>query len=90
MPFPHPPRFAPKEFAAIECSPGAPKRSGEQHARPDHLTAASPTRWALWRDAYLESLASRNYAEALIEGRTFDLKFFLLWAEERDLKTGSK
>ena len=40
---------------------------------------------ALWRDAYLDSLASRNYTPDTIEGRRDALKVFMNWAVERDL-----
>ncbi len=39
----------------------------------------------MWRDAYLESLGARNYAEGTLEGRRDALKVFLAWAAERDL-----
>jgi integrase/recombinase XerD len=35
--------------------------------------------------AYLENLAVRNYTSNTIEGRRDALKFFLLWAQDRDL-----
>ena len=55
----------------------APQRDGFDRSAPDAL--------ALWRDGYLESLASRNYAEGTLEGRGDALKVFLAWAGERDL-----
>ena len=66
--------------------PAHQRARGGNTPQPDHFDRGAPDALALWRDAYLESLASRNYAEGTIEGRAFDLKFFLLWAAERDLK----
>ena len=81
---------APKGIAAIEWLARRTKEQrGGNAPQPDHFDRGAPDALALWRDAYLESLASRNYAEGTIEGRTFDLKFFLLWAEERELKQAS-
>ena len=53
--------------------------------KPTPATAATPDALALWRDAYLESLAARNYAEGTLEGRRDALKVFLVWAAEREL-----
>jgi integrase/recombinase XerD len=82
---------APKGIAAIEW---LAKRTKEQRGgntpQPDHFDRSTPDALALWRDAYLESLKTRNYAEGTIEGRVFDLKFFLGWAEERELKQASQ
>ncbi len=82
---------APKGIAAIEWLARRTKaQRGGNTPRPDHFDRGTPDALALWRDAYLESLKARNYAEGTVEGRTFDLKFFLLWAEERELKQASQ
>lgn len=82
---------APKGIAAIAwLARRTPEQRGGNAPQPDHFDRSTPDALALWRDAYLESLAARNYAEGTIEGRTFDLKFFLAWAEERDLKQASQ
>jgi integrase/recombinase XerD len=82
---------APKGIAAIEwLAKRTKEQRGGNEAQPDHFDRSTPDALALWRDAYLESLRTRNYAEGTIEGRVFDLKFFLAWAEERDLKQASQ
>jgi len=50
------------------------------------LARLAPDALALWRDAYLDQLRARNYAEGTLEGRRDALKVFLAWASERDLK----
>ena len=82
---------APKGIAAIEWLARRTKEQrGGNAPQPDHFDRTTPDALALWRDAYLDMLKTRNYAEGTIEGRVFDLKFFLLWAEERDLKQASQ
>ena len=69
---------------------GSPDAAKEQRGgntpKPDGFERGTPDALALWRDAYLESLASRNYAAGTVEGRRDALKLFLAWAAERDLK----
>jgi len=82
---------APKGIKAVEwLARRTPEQRGGNAPQPDHFDRSTPDALALWRDAYLEALQARNYAEGTIEGRTFDLKFFLAWAEERDLKQASQ
>ncbi len=82
---------APKGIAAIEwLAKRAKEQRGGNAPQPDHFDRSTPDALALWRDAYLDSLKARNYAEGTVEGRTFDLKFFLAWADERDLKQASQ
>ena len=61
---------------------GATRR---QRPATGHFDRSAPDALALWRDAYLESLGARNYAEGTLEGRRDALKVFLAWAAERDL-----
>ena len=58
---------------------------GGQSAQVDSWDRSKPDALALWRDAYLESLAARNYSEGTLEGRRDALKVFLIWAQEREL-----
>jgi len=58
---------------------------GGQDKQPDSFLRDGPDALAWWRDAYFESLASRNYMETTIEGRTSAIKNFMLWAAERDI-----
>jgi integrase/recombinase XerD len=58
---------------------------GGNDPKPDSWDRSQPDALALWRDAYLDSLASRNYSATTREGRRDALKVFLLWAQERDL-----
>ena len=78
---------APKGIAAVAW---LARRSKEQRGgnapKPDGFERGTPDALALWRDAYLESLASRNYSPGTLEGRRDALKMFLGWAAERDLK----
>jgi integrase/recombinase XerD len=76
----------PKGFAAVEkLARRTREQRGGNEPRPDHFDRSAPDSLALWRDAYLESLASRNYSEGTLEGRRDALKLFLSWAAERDL-----
>jgi integrase/recombinase XerD len=82
---------APKGIKAIEwLSKRAKAQRGGNAAKPDGFDRSAPDALALWRDAYLESLAARNYAEGTLEGRRDALKVFLGWAGERDLKHASQ
>jgi integrase/recombinase XerD len=68
----------------------AKAQRGGNAAKPDGFDRSAPDALALWHDAYLESLAARNYAEGTLEGRRDALKVFLGWASERDLKHASQ
>ena len=75
-----------KGFAAVEkLAQRTQAQRGGNDRRPDHFDRSAPDALALWRDAYLESLGARNYAEGTLEGRRDALKVFLAWAAERDL-----
>jgi integrase/recombinase XerD len=76
-----------KGFAAVETlRKRTQEQKGGNEAKADGFDRSKPDALALWRDAYFESLKSRNYAEGTIEGRIDALKMFLSWAAERDLK----
>ena len=78
---------APKGIKAVEwLSRRAKSQRGGIGAKPDGFDRSAPDSLALWRDAYLDSLAARNYAEGTLEGRRDALKVFLGWAADRDLK----
>ncbi|HEX5399052.1 MAG TPA: site-specific tyrosine recombinase XerC [Verrucomicrobiae bacterium] len=80
-----------KGFAAVEKLAQRTKaQRGGNDRRPDNFDRSAPDALALWRDGYLESLASRNYAEGTLEGRGDALKVFLAWAAERDLNRASQ
>ena len=77
---------APKGIKAVEWLARRTKtQRGGNDRRPDNFDRSAPDALALWRDGYLESLASRNYAEGTLEGRGDALKVFLAWAAEREL-----
>ena len=76
----------PKGFAAVErLAQRTQAQRGGNDRRPDNFDRSAPDALALWRDAYLESLGARNYAEGTLENRGDALKVFLGWAAERDL-----
>ena len=77
---------APKGIQAVEWLRKRAKaqRGGKVAVRQD-FDRSAPDALALWRDAYLESLAARNYAAGTLESRRDALKVFLAWAGERDL-----
>ena len=60
----------------------------ERQALPFDRTATDAL--AVWSEAWLESLRSRNYAEGTLEERFFSLKFFMAWAAERDVTRASE
>jgi integrase/recombinase XerD len=63
------------------------KRGGN---RAVELPTGPPGSLAHEAAAYLENLAVRNYTPDTIEGRRDALKFFLLWAHERELRQPSQ
>ena len=77
---------APKGIAAVQWlrRRGQARRGGNV-VRADAWDRTASDALALWRDAYLDSLAVRNYTSDTIEGRRDALKVFLAWAAERDL-----
>jgi len=78
--------MGPKGFAAVEkLARRAREQRGGNEPRLDHFDRSAPDALALWHDAYLESLASRNYSLGTLGGRRDALKLFLSWAAERDL-----
>ena len=82
---------APKGIKAVEwLSRRAKEQRGGNDAKPDGFDRSAPDALALWRDAYLDQLRARNYAEGTLEGRRDALKVFLAWAGERDLKHASQ
>lgn len=82
---------APKGIKAVEwLSKRAKEQRGGNERRPDPFDRSAPDALALWRDAYLESLGARNYAEGTLEGRRDALKVFFAWAAERDLTRASQ
>ena len=70
------------------------RHEAEATARSRGGNAAQADAWdrsaidalALWRDAYLDQLAARNYSEGTIEGRRDGIKVFLNWCADRDLR----
>jgi integrase/recombinase XerD len=75
-----------KGFAAVEkLAQRTQAQRGGNDRRSDNFDRSAPDALAVWRDAYIESLGARNYAEGTLEGRRDALKVFLAWAAERDL-----
>lgn len=82
---------APKGIKAVEwLARRAKEQRGGNDPHADHFDRSAPDALALWRDGYLESLASRNYSEGSLQGRRDALKVFLLWAAERELTRASQ
>ena len=76
----------PKGIASIaHLQRRALDQRGGQSAQVDSWDRSQPDALALWRDAYLDQLAARNYSEGTLEGRRDALKVFLIWAAEREL-----
>src|SRR6266508_3182543 len=81
----------PKGFAAVEkLAARAKEQRGGSEKLPDAFDRSAPEALALWRDTYLEALASRNYSATTLQGHCAALKVFLLWAAERDLTRASQ
>ena len=76
----------PQGFAVVEklARRAKEQRGGNVAVRLD-FDRSAPDALALWHDAYLESLASRNYSPGTLGGRRDALKLFRSWAAERDL-----
>ena len=76
----------PKGIAgALKLAQRAKDKRGGNEPRRETLDRSVPDGLALWREAYLESLGARNYAQGTLEGRRESLKTFLGWAAERDV-----
>jgi len=77
---------APKGIKAVEwLSKRARAQRGGNEKQADRYDRSAPDALGLWHDAYLESLAARNYSATTVEHRRHTLKMFLTWAAERDL-----
>lgn len=63
---------------------------GGNARQADAWDRSAPDALALWRDAYLDQLAARNYAPGTIEGRRDAIKVFLNWCADRDLSRASQ
>jgi integrase/recombinase XerD len=76
----------PKGIKAVEWLARRTKeqRGGNEKQR-DAYDRSAPDALGLWHDAYLESLASRNYSATTVEHRRSTLKLFFTWSAERDL-----
>jgi integrase/recombinase XerD len=61
------------------------KLRGGQEKQADLWDRTQPDAMVLWRDAYLESLAARNYSESTLASRRDAFRVFLAWAADRDL-----
>ena len=82
---------APKGIKAVEwLARRAKEQRGGNRPHRDTFDRSAPDALALWRDAYLESLAARNYSPGTLQGRHDALKVFLAWAAERDLTRASQ
>jgi len=68
----------------------AKDQRGGQDKQPDRYDRSAPDALGLWHDAYLESLAARNYSASTVEHRRHTLKLFFTWAAERDLTRASQ
>ncbi len=60
------------------------QRGGNDKQAPAYDRSATDA-LAVWSEAWLESLRSRNYSVTTVGGLFFSLKFFLSWAAERDV-----
>ena len=82
---------APKGIKAVEWLARRTKEQrGGNEKQPDTYDRSAPDALGLWHDAYLESLASRNYSATTVEHRRYTLKMFFTWAAERDLTRASQ
>ncbi len=63
----------------------APEKRGGSEKPADGLDRQGAT-LAVRADEYLDWMRVRNYAASAVEGRANELRVFLRWAEERDLK----
>lgn len=76
----------PKGFASVaHLSRRTRAQRGGNDKQPLPFERSAPDALALWSEAWLEMLRSRNYAEGTLEERFFSLKFFMAWAAEREV-----
>jgi integrase/recombinase XerD len=76
----------PKGIKAVQwLARRAKERRGGKAPEADDFDRSAPDALALWREGYLEALASRNYSPQTLAGRRDALKVFLAWAGEREL-----
>ena len=82
---------APKGMASTQwMRERAPGARGGNVAQVDAWDRSAADALALWRDAYLDQLAVRNYAPGTITGRRDGFKVFLNWCADRDLSRASQ
>jgi integrase/recombinase XerD len=75
-----------KGFAAVrQLARRAREQRGGQESVPPQFDRGAPDALALWRDAYLDALAARNFSVQTVRGRRDALNGFLTWAAEREL-----
>jgi len=80
-----------KGFAAVQqLAQRAQDARGGDVPTPDRFDHAALDSLARWRDAYLESLAVRNYSPATVSDYRASANYFLTWAAERDLTRASQ
>lgn len=82
---------APKGMASTQwMRDRAPDARGGNAAQVDAWDRSASDALALWRDAYLDQLAARNYAPGTLGGRRDAIKVFLNWCADRDLSRASQ
>jgi len=81
-----------KGFAAVEYLRKRPALSrGGQEREPFPFDRSTGDALPVCAESWIEQLRSRNYAEGTLDERFFTLKFFILWAADRDVtQVGSK
>jgi integrase/recombinase XerD len=75
---------------ALKLAERAKDKRGGNDKQRDAYDRSAPDALGLWHDAYLESLAARNYSHTTLEHRRYALRMFLAWAGERDLTRASQ
>ena len=80
-----------KGFAAVaQLKKRTGLQRGGQDKQPLPFVRTSPDALGFCAETWLETLRARNYAEGTLTGRAFSLKFFCVWAAERDVTRASE
>jgi integrase/recombinase XerD len=75
-----------KRFAAVEYLRKRPALNrGGQEREPFPFDRSTGDALPVCAESWIEQLRSRNYAEGTLDERFFTLKFFILWAADRDV-----
>ena len=76
--------------AALKLAQRVGCDTGGHKPRVNAFDRSAPDSMVRWRDAFLESLAARNYSPKTVSARYAETNIFFTWAAERELTRASQ